>query len=206
MSTWRNRFGGLMLVALSPLVAQAQLFVGTGVVQSAGRDQRWDVSTNGGATWTQAFIVAPVPGQWTAGAPGGVWIGATATGTGGGGFYRVRQQFTLGAGYALSFNLRCAFDNGGAQVFINGVQFGSNPCGTTIFNYGTTQSLTQANFQTGLNDLQVRWSGDDITDGAVVEAKNLSYTPGMVVPEPASFVLLATGLFVIGGFHARRRK
>jgi hypothetical protein len=195
---YQNARSLVRLFCLSALLggaAHAQLVVGTGVLQSSGLDSRWQVSTNAGSSWAAASIVVSPPGQWTAGAPGGIWIGATPSGSGGGGSYSIRQQFSLIVGQTLSFNLRCAWDNSAAQMWINGSQVGTNACGTNIWSYGPLQTLTQSNFSTGLNTLEFRWVGDNTTDGMAVEVTNLvTNTNPSVVPEPSTYLLMATGL------------
>jgi hypothetical protein len=205
-STFRR--AALLVLAL-PTVAHAQLLVNTGADQAAGRDLRWEISTDAGASWADAFVVQTPPPQWTGGAPGGVWLGATASGSFGGGSYRLREQFVLGAGDALSFDLRCAFDNMVADLFINSVlvQFGGQSvCGPAFHVWGPMRSFSTASFVTGLNTIEFRWTGDNVTDGMAVQTANLQYTPDApptVVPEPSTWLLLATGL---AGFAGRRRR
>ncbi|MBC8089830.1 MAG: PEP-CTERM sorting domain-containing protein [Phycisphaerae bacterium] len=198
----------LALISL-PSVAQAQL-VSTGASQSGNRDLRWDVSTNAGASWTQAFVVTSVPGQWTAGAPGGTWVSATASGSGGGGSYAVRSLFTLASGDAFSFDFRCATDNAFAGMFINGTQFGSNHC-PSLWTWGSFVSVGSSNFLAGQNSVEFRWTGDNVTDGIAVDLNNQRFVPGptgpgTVVPEPSAIVLLASGLLGLGVVARRRRQ
>jgi PEP-CTERM motif len=207
-SKWLSRtllhgVGAAMLAATT----QAQIVVGTGVLQTSGLDNRWQVSTNGGTSFSSAFVVTSPPGVWGSSAPGGIWVGATSSGSGGGGSYRIRQQFTLNSGDLLSFSLRCAYDNFNGQIWVNNVLFGTGVCGTSSFNWSSFQGFLQSDFVTGLNSIEMRWTGDDITDGAAVEIANLRYTPGNanVVPEPATYVMMVSGLAGLALIRRRRQ-
>jgi hypothetical protein len=69
--------------------------------------------------------------------------------------------------------------------------------------YSTTNDFTLTGFNTGTNVLRFTSSGNGVTDGLMVHFTSLAGDV-TATPEPASIVLLATGL--VGVFGAVRRK
>ena len=205
-------------LAILPTRAFAQLPVSTGAQQSEGRDTRWQVAygLTGGplGAFSNAFVITnPVWGIPT----GASWIGATASSSLPGGIgdgsrrftYVARTQFTLGAGDQLTFRFQCTFDNYWLGLFINGTQYGTTACGgDNSFALASEVTIGPMNFLAGLNTIEYRWQGDGITDGIVIRSNAASVVPGApgVVPEPSTYVLMATGMAGLVGISRRRRQ
>jgi PEP-CTERM motif len=192
----------------TPALAGAQLLVGTGVTLVDGRDTRWNIATLDGA-FSQGFVLPPRPG--TPNLPGSYqWIGATPSGTITGQFttYFARTTFQLAASDRLSVTMRCTADNTPLGIWINGVQAGtSSACGpANTYQLASPQTFT--NFIAGMNSIEVRWTGDGTTDGVLVSIDSFTLNgpvgPPGVVPEPSTYLLMATGLAVMA-LVARRR-
>lgn len=191
---------------MTPAILQAQLIVGTGVTLNDGRDTRWTIAALDGA-FSQGFVLPARPG--TPNLLGSYqWIGATASGTISSQFtnYIARTTFQLGAGDQLSVTMRCTADNTPLGIWINGVQAGtSSACGpANTYNLASPQTFT--NFIAGLNSIEVRWTGDGITDGVLVSIDSYTLNPANpgVVPEPSTYLLMVTGLGLMS-LVARRR-
>jgi hypothetical protein len=76
-----------VLAALAPGAAIAQTPPANtgafGNVNALFQDALWQVSINGGATWSQAYQVQGPPGVWQTNTAAYSWISATSSGTGG---------------------------------------------------------------------------------------------------------------------------
>lgn len=199
------------LVSL-PGVTLAQAPTSTGVNVVGGRDQSWQVMytpLNGfpgvSSGWMQAFLVLSPPDPWQDNAAGQyAWIGASpsatlspATGAGQSNYeYRFRTVFDVSDPASVAISFLCAKDNTVGTYSVNGTAYASSDCGTD-FQFGSQQVLS-AGLTTGSNTLEFVVRGDGTTDGLLV---NITSTP-----EPASLMLMATGLVGIAGVAGLRRQ
>ena len=203
------RIAALLFSVASAAQSQAPANTGASANVVGGVDTRWQVSTNNGLTWIQAFQVQNPPGVWQANTSEYSWISATPSGSGGGGDYFFRMFFDLG-GYnpaSVMLSFLCAIDNerapGQGYYSLNGGPFGGT-CGsgaTTNFKFAGEQTINSG-FVSGINELEFHVTGDSQTDGLVVGNIDLV---GSTVPEPMSMSLVATGLIGLYGAARRRR-
>jgi hypothetical protein len=106
-------------------------------------------------------------------------------------------------------SFQCAIDNypvsAGSYFSLNGGAYGGS-CGSSNNGYQFTGANTvNSGFVAGINNLTFHVTGDAITDGLVVGDMTLSARAVTATPEPASIVLLATGLIGVFGVARRRR-
>jgi len=104
-------------------------------------------------------------------------------------------------------SFQCAIDNlpsGSGFYSLNGGGF-TGSCGQQASYQFTGTNTVNSGFIAGINNLTFHVTGDSQTDGLVVGDMTLS-AQVTATPEPASMVLVATGLLGVFGVARRRRR
>ena len=218
-------------LALTSSVAAAQSvpLTATGSDVTGGLDNAWQVqctqlvgagsaACGSAALFTSAVVVTASPAGWTSvpTAGGARYISVSQSATAGGAVgenpryqYTFRTTFDLTglnpAGTTLTLT-NFWLDNYWVGYSLNGAALASGgmdpvPAAPNGENWNRPFTLTiDDGFQAGVNTLDLVITGNGSTDGILVE--------GMITstPEPATFVLVASGFAVVGVVARRRRK
>lgn len=201
--TGRTMRQALVAVLATPCMLAAQGPVSTGTTSAGTVDPAW-FSVSPPNNVVEAYVLSRaggVPGSYG-------WIGVTPSGSVEGGqadgnltrFTYMFETSFMGGGIT-SATFQCAVDDGFTSITLNGVVVADGGCDL----YNPTTNRVLSGFNAGQNVLRFTTTGNGVTDGLLVHFT--SYNGEVTVtPEPASVLLLASGLLGVFGVSTRKRR